>query len=341
MIALTQSLIYIAKYSLATKFGGSESRAVQSIIAVIASLVFGAISYSKIENLYRNNFQIRQNRNLRAKNLLATFLLTFAIPLTLFVAIEKGGQEKYWGLDRNLTVPLDAGNLDPKCNRDVVTGGPCVYKQRGSIKTVLLIGDSHARHISQAVIDSARNQNWNSIIWTLSGCNFQLRIDKMNEVSDDCINRNKEIVKWLKINKVDVVIVSQYVKTIHRNEYLKNALSRIQTIVPNVLIVENNPIFPDEKDFMVQRPLVMAPYKPPKVFERSMMQLKDVKASNQLANWARDNGINTINFDNLFCDIKFCSRYSETGWLYRDVDHFSALGANLTIPQISEYLNRL
>ena len=222
-----------------------------------------------------------------------------------------------------------------------MTGAPCIYKQSGSSKTVLLIGDSHARHISQAVIDSARDQNWNSIIWTLSGCNFQLRTDKINKVSDECISRNQEIIAWLKINQVDVVIVSQYVKTIHRNEYLKNALSRIQTIVPNVLLVENNPIFPDEKDFMVQRPLVMAPYIPPKVFERSMMQLKDVKASNQLANWARDNGINTINFDNLFCDTKFCSRYSEAGWLYLDVDHFSALGANLTIPQISEYLNRL
>ena len=147
--------------------------------------------------------------------------------------------------------------------------------------------------------------------------------------------------KWVLENKPDAIIVSQFVHSDSpQNEY-RDALTSLRSIVPNILLIENNPIFPDGKNYMVRRPLVMSPYKPPKEFSQSNMQIIDQVASNQLANWARNNEISTLNFDAIFCNRGICSRWSDAGWLYRDADHFSVAGAALTIPKISNYLRLL
>ena len=329
--------LYLAKYSPATQIGNVENRTIQSTVAVVAAILLGALSYTKIENKFRD----RSGSNFDGlKTLSASLILTIVLPLFLFVTITVGLKYKYWGLDKNISVPVDAGDLDPNCNRDVLSGPPCIYKTKSANKTVLLIGDSHARHISQAVIDSAKSQNWNAVIWTLSACHFQLEVSKPNEITEKCKNRNSEIYHWIKKNKINSVIVSQFVNAESTQSDLRNALSALRLLVPNILLVENNPIFPDEKDFMVSRPLVMSPYEAPKKFALLSMQFKDKNASNQLAIWARNNGIFTVNFDSIFCDRETCTRWSNAGWLYRDDDHFSVAGAELTIPKLSNFLKR-
>jgi hypothetical protein len=112
-------------------------------------------------------------------------------------------------------------------------------------------------------------------------------------------------------------------------------------MVPSVLLIENNPVFPDDEDFMVQRPIVMTPYSPPKQFAISKMQKRDEEASDQLAHWARKIGISTLNIDSLFCNLESCKRFSKNAWLYRDADHLSIAGAALTIPLINSFLSRI
>jgi len=85
----------------------------------------------------------------------------------------------------------------------------------------------------------------------------------------------------------------------------------------------------------------MSPYQPPKKFAYSAMEYEDKSASDLLVKWATANGIATMNFEALFCKNDICSRYSGSDWLYRDADHFSVMGAKLTIPQLSNYLRNL
>jgi peptidoglycan/LPS O-acetylase OafA/YrhL len=47
-------LLYLAKYSPLMHIGTGENRKIQTVIAVVASILLGALSYSKIENRYRN-----------------------------------------------------------------------------------------------------------------------------------------------------------------------------------------------------------------------------------------------------------------------------------------------
>ena len=219
-------------------------------------------------------------------------------------------------------------------------GPPCTYLHRGAEKVVLLIGDSHAAHIAQALVDAGNNQSWNVVIWTHGGCQIQFQDTNKVYESQNCIEVNKQMKKWVLVNRPDAIIVSQFVQSRSSQIDLMNALTSLHKIVPNLLLIENSPVFPDGKDFMFSRPLLLSPYSPPKTFEKGSMELRDKKASDQLAGWAQRNGISTLNFESLFCKNGICRRYSEPHWLYRDTHHFSIEGAALTIPQLESYLKR-
>ena len=330
-------LLYIAKFSPVMQIGSRENRIIQSTIAVVASILLGSLSYSKIENRFRNN---GKSRTIGINAISFALILTLVTPLVFFVSMDRGVKNQYWGLDRNIQRPPYAGQLDPKCLRDSEIGPPCIYTTTGATKTVLLIGDSHAGHISQAVVDAAKSTEWNAVVWTHSGCRIQFQRSIPEQFSDNCIDINNSMKKWVAENKPYAIIVSQFVHSDSSQNDLRDALTTLRSIVPNILLIENNPIFPDEKDFMISRPIVMPAYKPPKSFQQSIMQTVDKNASDLLANWARGNGIFTISFDSLFCEKGVCSRYSDKGWLYRDDDHFSVVGAVLTIPQISSFLKQ-
>jgi peptidoglycan/LPS O-acetylase OafA/YrhL len=331
-------LLYIALYSPIAKIGSGENRIIQSAIAVIATILLGSMSYSKIENRYRNK---GKSRFIKFKTMSNAFIITFVAPLALFALMEVGLKHQYWGLDRNTPQPAYTGLSDQKCMRNSENGLPCIYINAGATKTVLLIGDSHAGHISQAVVDVAKNLNWNTVVWAHSGCHVQFQRNNSSKVSDKCINLNKQMRTWVFNNKPSAIIVSQFVHSDSSQTDLKSALSTLHSIVPNILLIENIPIWPDEKDFMIPRPLFMSPYKAPKGYKQSMMQIKDKDASNQLANWARNNEITTMNFDSIFCNTKFCTRWLNNEWLYRDVSHFSTNGAELTIPKLTTFLERI
>jgi peptidoglycan/LPS O-acetylase OafA/YrhL len=332
-------LVYIAINSPLTQIGNSTNRIIQSLLAVLASISLGALSYSKIENRFRD---IGTSRTIGFKPILIALILTFALPLTFLIFMDRGVKNQYWGLAKSIQQPAYAGTLDPTCLRDSYNGPPCVYRTAGATKTVLLIGDSHAGHISQAVVDAAKNSSWNAVIWTHSGCHVQFQRTRPDKnILDNCIDVNMSMKKWVKENKPNAIIVSQFVRFDSSQNDLRDALLTLRSIVPNVLLIENIPVFPDEKDYNVPRPIFMSIYKPPKSFNQSMMQTKDENASNLLANWAKGNQIFTMNFKSLFCEKRVCSRHSDRGWLYRDDDHLSVAGAELTIPQLSAYLKRL
>ncbi len=330
-------LFYLAKKSLVTQIGNGENRIVQTIIAFIASIVLGALIYSKIEKRYRHS---GKNDHSSLKTVVVALVLTFVIPFSLFAGINTGAKKNYWGLDRSTSQPPYAGALDPKCIRDSPTGPPCVYTNLGASKSVLLLGDSHAGHISQAVVDAAINSNWNAVVWARSGCHVHFQSVKKIKLPNSCLSMNNQMKNWVLMNRPKAIIISHYMRSSYSQSNLRNALLELQSIVPNILLVENIPIFPDKKDFMVGRPLVMSAYQPPKSFKRSDMDMSEKNASDQMAGWAIRNNISTINFDSLFCNKEDCIRYSGSDWLYRDNNHLSVAGAELTVPQLTHFLQQ-
>ena len=332
-------LLFLAKHTPVTQIGNGNNRIIQSIVAVAFSILLGALSYSTIENRFRD----RGKSKIPSVRVISNaMVITFLAPLTLFFIMDVGSQNNYWGLEKNISQPKYAGDLDSKCDRDSPVGPPCTYPITGATKTVLLIGDSHAGHVSQALVDAAKNEGWNAVVKAHSGCPILFSQSKSNEIRypRSCIKSNRQMYRWVLRNKPTAVIVSEFVRLDSPQENLREALVKIHRLVPNLLLIENNPVFPDAQDFMVQRPLVLKPYKAPKAFMLSKMQLDDKSASDQLAKWARGQGIATTNIGALFCDSLRCNRYSKAGWLYRDDDHLSVAGAELTIPGLRAFLRR-
>jgi len=331
-------LIYMAKYSQLLEIRNENSRTFQVTVALIITIILGSASYSIIENKFRLNSMNNKSHLMSFKKIL---LATFIIPLSGFLLLYGGIKQQYWGLDRNISTPAFASFLDTKCARDSESGPPCIYAKSKAEKTALLIGDSHAGALSQAFIDATKKSNWNAVVWVHSGCQIQFQKSSMDSLTNSCININLQMKDWVIKNNPNLIIISQFVRDTSNQNELRSSISELKSLVPNILLIENNPIFPDGKDFMVSRPIFMKPYIPPKSYLKSLMDIKDSSASNELARWASDNRLDTMNLEPLFCKFERCNRYSQKGWLYTDRDHLSVEGANLTIPQLSKYLARL
>lgn len=330
-------ILWIAKYSLATQIGRSNNRFIQIFVALILTLILGAISFEKIENKYRiKPTDVSQKNKIGTIKLIACLL----IPLTLLALIKTAVVNKYWGLDRNIVQPVFPGNLDAYCVQETERSLPCIYQIGEDKKTVLLVGDSHASHFSEALKTSASNSGWNLVIWTKNGCQVKFSNNVRDSSLANCVNSFLALEKWVLSNKPSVVVVSQYIRFDSNFSQLQSALLRLKSSVPYVLLIGNNPIFPGDDRFLEARPLIMPPAKPKKFFLNSEMDNKDEASSNKLLSWARSKQIDTLEIKTLFCDSNGCSRYSNGNWLYRDPSHLSVSGANLIIPKISEYLTK-
>jgi hypothetical protein len=144
------------------------------------TFILASLSYSKVENRFRNR-HVNFSRG-ESQNFLITLNLFVAIPSLVFFLMLFGSSNRYWGFERSTLQPLNAALQDPDCSRDNLyfllgtaqgKSPPCEYKSIGATKTLLLLGDSHAGMLSEAVISVGRLSNWNVVIAAMDGCNVQ------------------------------------------------------------------------------------------------------------------------------------------------------------------------
>jgi peptidoglycan/LPS O-acetylase OafA/YrhL len=315
--------IYIAKYAAITA-GDGENRIIPTIFAVFMSIVIGAISYSKIENRFRVS---RGNYLFTKRNTPVLLLVTFFLPLSVFSAINRAADYDYWGLDVKYPKVTSANSLLPICSeRLYLVNNICTDRKIVTNKTAVLVGDSHAGHISWTLARAAKDNNWNLIYWRIPLVTF-------NEGSEQKFNA------WVQETKPDLLIVSQYWRNDLNQDVIKSRILNLKDSVKEILFIENNPIFPDVSRFSLAGYLI-APFDFPKSYPISMMDISDKGTSDELSKWARDHEISTMNFNSLFCDSKNCYRYSDSGWLYTDSNHLSLVGAELTYNLFNEFLKR-
>ena len=331
-------LLYLVRYSPSPIFGTGRIQFIAILAAVLFSFILGDLGFTKIESKFRKAWSDKSNLK---RSVLRVSLASLVVPGCLLLFINTGSRNHYWGYEQDLSVPPGAWDLDPSCTRIGDLSEPCLYSVPGATQTVLLVGDSHAVHLSQTMIESANGQLWNAAVWGKGGCPIQFEQSLEKRLTDRCIEQNLEILNWVKANKPSVVIVSQFVLAEFSQNDLRDALSLLKSFTPNVLLIENTPVFPDESRFMVRLPLLFPRYDPPKFFPQSKMIMKDKLASSELAEWAQENQIDTMDLSPLFCSDNLCGRFSDAGWLYSDEDHLSLEGAKLAAPQFDDYLTSI
>ena len=331
-------LLYLVVYSPTPIFGTGRSQVLATFGAVFLSVCLGALSFSKIENRFQKT---RVDKSELKHSLFRGGFAALVLPGCLLLLIDIGSRNLYWGFEQDLGSPVPSWNFDPGCANSGGPSEPCLISVNNAYNTVLVIGDSHAAVLSQVLIEVANVRSWNTAVLTKGGCRVQFKQTFKKILADDCIEQNLNILSWVKTNKPSLVIVSQYVLAESSQIDLQNALSLLKSMAPNVLLIENTPVFPDESRFLVRLPLLFPRYDPPKFFPQSKMIMKDKLASDELAEWAQENQIDTMDLSPLFCSDNLCRRFSDAGWLYSDEDHLSLEGAKLAAPQFDDYLTSI
>jgi len=167
---------------------------------------------------------------------------------------------------------------------------------------------------------------------TFPGCRFVISNNLNSNFSKKCIDFNKQSLKELRSIAPDVVILSQALYSSEESSQLVEAINELDKLTFDLVIVGNNPSFPDMNTYMVARPRLFESYEPQKSFPRSNLEKGIFQSSSSLLESMDKRGISTINPIPYFCDSTVCSRWLNGEWLYFDSNHLSVSGADLLAP---------
>ena len=342
-------VLYLAKYSPVTLIGIDEDRNIEVIIAVFASILLGALSYSSIENRYRNGFRYDHSSQKRISIFL---ILTFLVPVLVFV-----------GLDRSTAIELKNSGLpvpsetppwdwDKECkflsSQQFINPEPCKYGNHKSGESILLIGDSHAASISQAIVSLGNSNNMDTFVFTFSGCGFVLNSEDLKAsysypyLIPDCIKHNQSILNFVRNNKHMIIMYSY--RSSSTFVYPSNLESRThynEMMLKNLKLLKKE----DVKAIHIGSVPELRPIET-RVQDWLGHKAQFSNIPNEDNNYWEDNSpadyyLNTLN---IFCPKGVCTNNSTNGWLFHDDDHLSELGAKSLIrgldPLIKEILSK-
>ena len=338
---LHMPLLYVAQNSYVTKFPKSENRIVQTILAIFLLIIVAHFSYTKIESRFR-----KKNLAGTSKKALFTALVFTLTPILVFVTMDIGSKKNYWGIVRAPSHPPAAWELDKKCSRmSQITDTdkpPCVYGNISNKRSVLLIGDSHAAQFSQVVVDAAKKNNWNAIIYTKASCNTVLKVShKINGlISPDCVRRNFAILEWLRKHNPDLVIISQYNRRSIDQAEVKKMIDAISRLTRLTLVLGNTPVFIDSQ--YMQTPAILQPsYSPSASWPVDKMDFSNIKISQKTLFQIESKNIRIVNLNYLWCNTFVCNRYLKGHLLFFDNSHLSTYGAEMSNMYFSTFLKSL
>jgi len=331
-------LLYIARYSPLPAIGDPKYRIT---LILIFSLIFvlGALSYSNVEQFFRDRKQISGEGNFKHKRL-SIFLLI--APLFLLTAMLYLEPRSYYGLSQAPVAPkIPAGDWDKNCsfhNGSI----PCEYSPISSKGRLLLIGDSHAAAISSAVVKSANKSSLSAEVWTASTCPFVLRRTlgdiNVKEGWDYCLNHNEKVFNYISSSIPKVVTITfrspHFVPgylPISEMEFRSLLLENIRLITKlgvEVLIVGPVP------EFRIN-PII-------KSIQRNSIDTYFKTIENPLfwKNYASQFEFTYIDVAKLFCNAKVCKNKDFNGWFYEDGGHLSIYGASFLEKDIRNYLEK-
>jgi peptidoglycan/LPS O-acetylase OafA/YrhL len=339
-------LLYLAKYSPLMQNRTDQSRIIQPVMAVVTSILLGALSYQKIENKYRNRGKAERSS---LKTILVSLVLTLLTPVVIFVSLDRS--TSYALQSSGLPVPskILPWDWDKKCQfhsfQSDISNEPCRYGSHNSEKSIFLIGDSHAASDSRAIIKLGNSNDMDTFVFTFAGCGFVLsNKDFISSYSypyltPDCIKHNQLILNFVQKIKPTVVIYasrssSGYVfpnnsrSRIHYNEMVAKNLKILMKNNAKIIHIGSEPeLLPVET--IVQKWL------------NGKSKFSNIPFEDNIyweTNRVTDYYLSTLR---IFCPKKVCSNKSTKGWLFHDRTHLSEIGANSLIPELDPLIKAI
>jgi len=279
-----------------------------------------------------------------------------ALPLALSLILFIGSSKSFFGIDPNQKPLPDPSIFLGHCY-SLQGKNPCVLGKRTENESILLIGDSHARHLGLTLRNVANQAKIKSLIWTQSGCQFILPetlhnagwdtlIEKYGVIhkgeTQSCFRHNEQIIEWLKKHNATTLLTFRSTSMAENDlniepvEFRKLLIDNIKLLSrysKKVIVIGPNPEYLDHPRFFGGGTLIWqgeyeshAPIRvarnkmsPNAFLDNEFLSIKVMSLKN----------VHFINGVDTFCNIKYCIRKINNKWLYTDVDHLSYYGTQL------------
>lgn len=180
-----------------------------TVVAAVTSLVPSMLSYRYIEQPFRQGVRPRASDALPSRVRVASPRLALAcitLPVGLALVLLQGA-DRGWGLESHpeLTAPsLSQRNF---CFDPTTPVSACTFSDGGSAGTILVVGDSHADVISDAVVAAGNAAGYDVIVQSFLSCPF---VTAPLDLPQSCRERQLGSLEMIRTIEPEVLVVANY-----------------------------------------------------------------------------------------------------------------------------------
>lgn len=319
--------IYLAKYSPLSGVS-FEIRFTVLAIALLLSFILGDFSYRFIENV-----SISSSNHAYLSRFNIGKLKGFLTSIVLLLVMLLGSSQNY-GLKISSISNEFFDVKQDNCPVELEYG-LCFNDFQKSRKSILLLGDSHARHFLTPILTIASRKNLN-VVHLPQG---MLNSGGWNSLS----SRNREILlDTAQTSGAKYLIISELFTSKLKPVEMKDFLGPFKDRFQLTLIIGQSPMFQDRNALMhyFQPALISKWFIEVPTAEVSVSEIDQViRASGKdLEALATSNQLFFLDTLSVLCPKNLCVRRINEQWLYSDNHHLTSAGANLLLSSIEEVL---
>jgi peptidoglycan/LPS O-acetylase OafA/YrhL len=170
-------------------------------IAAIVSLVPAVISYNYVERPFRAVSGVRWRI---AAPKLATACI--AVPV-VFTLMAMRGSNQNWGLDPHPELSAESISQRYGCYAAGTPIDSCTFGISNPHGTIMLVGDSHADVISDAVVEAGNAEGYDVVIQTFLACPF---VTTRLDLDQECLNRQLDTYHAIQVLRPDVLVIANH-----------------------------------------------------------------------------------------------------------------------------------
>jgi len=183
------------------------------LVVSLASIVPAMVSYRYVEQ------PLRRGEGIARYGMPRLVALTLGVPIAVAIAVGGAARTGFWNDEVRAmqdAVLSDHAAYSNGCSNALLgpvwTASGCTWNDGADGKWVYLVGDSHADHLSEALIGAAAETARPLRIATSNGCPFtglmMERADWPDAYNAGCQAMNRDLVDWLAGQPAGTVVIS-------------------------------------------------------------------------------------------------------------------------------------
>jgi peptidoglycan/LPS O-acetylase OafA/YrhL len=294
-----------------------------SVVLEVASLTLILLLGHLVWRFVESRFRARK-LDLFITSWSRAFMIFTICPL-LMLALLRFGSTNYFGLTKE---PQLQGTIS--CT-EVGKYGECKSQVAGSVRSILLMGDSHAAAISQTFVKTLNLSGINAIVMSGRGCQTIGKAD----TSGDCAEYRLGALHYLMANPGTEVVIFQRSSSIQnlepREDYLLRiyeGIREISNFASALTVIGPNPEFPSGNS----QGKFFDLFERDSIFPRSKMLQSSFQDDDFYKVKLNDDKIKYLTSSGLFCSDKACKYKANNSLLFWDENHVSLEGAKVFSP---------